>query len=222
MRKLQAVIFDLDDTLVDRRAAFRAVAEQLYYSQPPMLKTHSLETAVRLLIHFDTFDDRFDRILMTWPGIPMSASELRVWYYEALTGALKPDESALSLLVDLNKEGLPWGIVTNGGAFQHTKLKLTGVQELAPFTIVSGDFGHEKPDPAIYVEARKRLGEPPAGEILFVGDNPDTDIKGAQGVGMLTAWIHLDRRFPEHFRAPDYVLGHVDELRPLLLGKREI
>ena len=219
MGNIQAVIFDLDDTLVDRRSAFRAVAEQLYDSQPPIQEAHSLKAAVRLLIHFDTFDDRFDRILQTWPGIPMSASDLRVWYYEALTGALKPDELALSLLVDLNRQGAAWGIVTNGDAFQHTKLRLVGVQELAPFVIVSGDFGHEKPQPAIYIEAMKRLGEPPACRTLFVGDNPDTDIKGAQGVGMLTAWIHLDRRFPKYLPAPDYTLGHVDELRPLLFGQ---
>ena len=167
-----------------------------------MQEAHSLEAAVRLLVHFDTFDDRFDRILRTWPGIPMSASDLRVWHYEALAGALESDELALSLLVDLNRQGAAWGIVANGDAFQHTKLRLIGMQDLAPFVIVSGDFGHEKPEPAIYIEAKKRLGEPPAGGTLFVGDNPDADFKGAQGVGMLTAWLHLDRHLPKYLPAP--------------------
>ena len=222
MDTIVAALFDLDDTLVDRRTAFRAVAEQLYDSQPSMQKTHSREAAVRHLIYVDSFDDRFDRILKTWPGIAMSVSNLRAWYYAALRGALKPDQLALSLLADLNREPIPWGIVTNGDTFQHTKLRLVGVQNLAPFVIVSGDFGRDKPDPAIYMEALRRLGAPPSGRTLFVGDNADTDIKGAQGVGMLTAWIRLGRRFPKYLPAPDYLVDHVDELRPLLLGRHGV
>ena len=94
MEIIEAALFDLDDTLVDRSAAFTAVAEQLYDSQPSMQKGHSREAAVKHMIHCDSFDDRFDRILQTWPGIDMSASDLRAWYYEALSGALKPDELA--------------------------------------------------------------------------------------------------------------------------------
>ncbi len=218
MGTIEAALFDLDDTLVDRSAAFRAVAEQLYDWQPSMQKAHSRQAAVRHMIRCDSFD----RILQTWPGIAMSASDLRAWYYEALGEAVKPDKLALSLLVDLNREAIPWGIVTNGGTFQHTKLRLAGVHELAPFVIVSSDFGHEKPEPAIYVEALRRLGAPPSGRTLFVGDNVDTDIKGAQGVGMLTAWIRLGRRFPKYLPAPDYLVDHVDELRPLLLGRHGV
>ena len=131
---------------------------------------------------------------------------------------MKPDRLALSLLADLNRAGIPWGIVTNGGPFQHTKLSVVGLAEITPFIIVSSDFGHEKPEAAIYEEASKRLGGLPAENTLFVGDNADTDIKGAQEVGMLTAWIRLGRRFPEYLPPPDYQIDHVDELRPVLLS----
>jgi putative hydrolase of the HAD superfamily len=78
------------------------------------------------------------------------------------------------------------------------KVKVAGVGNMAPFVIVSSDFGHSKPEPPIFYEALRRLWGIPAENTLFVGDNPDTDIKGAQAVGMQTAWVRLGRHFPEH------------------------
>ena len=220
MNTVDAVLFDLDDTLFDRGAAFRAVASLLYDSQPSMQDSHSKAAAVSHMVHCDQYVDRFERILLTWPAIDMSPSQLRAWYYRSLADALRPDELALCLLAALNREGVPWGVVTNGEAFQHTKLRLLGVQQLAPFAIVSGDFGHEKPDPEIFLEALRRLGSPPLHRTLFVGDNPDTDIKGSQRVGMLTAWIRLGRSFPIYLPLLDYQIEHVDELFPVLLGRQ--
>lgn len=47
----------------------------------------------------------------------------------------------------------------------------------APVTLVG------KPESALYLAALKRLGADP-GEALMIGDNPDTDIAGAQRLGM--------------------------------------
>ena len=220
MSTIDAVLFDLDDTLFDRSAAFQAVASLLFDCQPSIRTSHSKAAAVNHMIRCDRFDDRFERILRIWPAIEMNPTQLRTWYYRSLADALRPDELALSLLAELNREEMPWGVVTNGDAFQHTKLRLLGIRELAPFVIVSGDFGHEKPDPEIFLEALSRLGSPPPQKTLFVGDNVDTDIKGAQAVGMLTAWISLGRSFPTYLPFPDYHVEHVAELSPVLLGRQ--
>ena len=220
MSRIDAVLFDLDDTLFDRSAAFQAVASLLFDSQPSIRSSHSKAEAVNHMIDCDRFDDRFDRILRIWPAIEMNAIQLRTWYYRSLADALRPDEMALSLLAELNRAGMPWGVVTNGDAFQHTKLRLLGIQELAPFVIVSGEFRHEKPDPEIFLEALSRLGAPPPQRTLFVGDNVHTDIKGAQGVSMLTAWIRLGRSFPAYMPLPDYQIDDVEELSPVLLGRQ--
>ena len=222
MSKADAVLFDLDDTLFDRSVAFRAVASLLYDSQPSMHETHSKQEAIKHIIHCDQFDDRFDRILKTWTAIERSPTELRTSYYKSLADALIPDELALALLAELNRQEMPWGVVTNGSAFQHTKLRLVGVYDLAPFVIVSEDFRRDKPDSEIFLEALRKLESPAPHRTLFVGDNADTDIKGAQRVGMLTAWIKLGRRFPTNPALPDYQTGHVDELRPVLLGRQRV
>ena len=180
------------------------------------------EEVVSLLVSWDDINPPpqhpFERALVTWPDIEMSTNKIMEWYYEELRRAIKPDKRALALLADLNNAAIPWGIVTNGSAHQHLKVKVAGLENIAPFVIVSGEFGHRKPEPAIFYEALRRLGEIPAENTLFVGDNPDTDIKGAQGVGMLTAWIRVGRRFPEYLPLPDYQIDHVDELRSVLIG----
>jgi len=50
-------------------------------------------------------------------------------------------------------------------------------------------------------------------EILFVGDNPYTDIIGAHGVGMKTAWIRMGRDSPGDAPHPDFIVDHVEELK---------
>ena len=223
MSTIKAVLFDLDNTLLDRQTAFLQVAQAFYHSYPVIRENSTREEVVSLLMSWDAFgifpQHPFERALDAWPDIGMSTGEMMDWYYEELWKAMEPDKLALALLEDLNKEGIPWGVVTNGGPVQHEKVKVAGLQHLAPFVIVSSDFGQEKPVPAIYHEALTALVGIPAENTLFVGDSPDTDIKGAQRVGILTAWVTLGRTYPEGERLPDYQIGHVNELRPLLLER---
>jgi putative hydrolase of the HAD superfamily len=213
-----AVLFDLDDTLLDRSSAFRAVAEQLYASQPALQEQYSREDVVARFRGWETVPPRalIQRVGEFWPNIGMTISELEEWFLGSLLEAIKPDDLATSLLVDLTGAGIPWGIVTNGDAFQYSKLRKVGLAEIMPFAIVSREFGYEKPDPAIYTGFNEAWAL--RQNTLFVGDNADTDIKGAQGVGMQTAWITLGREFPTHLPLPDYKINHVDELRPILFA----
>ena len=66
----------------------------------------------------------------------------------------------------------------------------SGIVKLAPFYIVSGDFGCHKPCKEVFIESAKKI-ELPCEEILFVGDTAETDIIGAKSVGMKTAWIKM-------------------------------
>ena len=86
-----------------------------------------------------------------------------------------------------------------------------------PFMVVSSEVGYEKPDPRIYQDGLKQLGDAAAASTLFVGDNPETDIGGAQAIGMPTAWVRRGGTWPAGSQPPDYQIDHVDELRTVLL-----
>ena len=81
-------------------------------------------------------------------------------------------------------------------------LDAAGVAELFVAIVVSDEVGWRKPKPAIFEEAFRRLEIGPR-QALFVGDRPDIDLLGAQGVGMDVAWINRDREpLPSGIRAP--------------------
>jgi hypothetical protein len=79
-------------------------------------------------------------------------------YYDELCRAIKPDKRALALVADLNKEGLPWGVVTNGSAVQHVKVKVARVGKMAPFV---GNVRHEAPRAGPYCAALAGGGHAP-------------------------------------------------------------
>ena len=62
-----------------------------------------------------------------------------------------------------------------------------GILHMFKVTLFSDEFGRRKPDPSFYQRLFDVLAIPP-GELLFVGDNWQTDIVGAQSVGMQTLY----------------------------------
>ncbi len=79
-KRFRAVLFDLDDTLVDRRASFRRFAERFYETFPCVRASHSLEETYGELLALDQWghipkDEVFTRVLGVWPGI----DPLRSW-----------------------------------------------------------------------------------------------------------------------------------------------
>ena len=67
------------------------------------------------------------------------------------------------------------------------KLKLT---PLLPVVVTSRDTGYHKPQPEIFMEAAKRAGIK-ADEAMFIGDQYQIDVLGAEGGGM--QGVLLDR-----------------------------
>ncbi len=120
--------------------------------------------------------------------------------------------------------GLKLGIVTN--AFQPMKLRdieITqhGIIEHFPDCRFSAaDVGHLKPHPTIFKTALDCIGTEPA-ETVFVGDNLNADIVGAQRVGMKGIWRdtgHHDSRFSLGEIVPDATIKKLDEM-PAILDK---
>ncbi len=78
--------------------------------------------------------------------------------------------------------------------------------------VVSDAVGWRKPKPIIFEETLRRLGVGPR-EALFVGDRPDIDVIGAQGVSMDVAWINRAREpLPADIPAPQFEIRDLAEL----------
>ena len=219
---LTAILFDLDNTLFDREAAFRRVAEDFHAEFLASSTLVGRDEAVALMVGWDEdgYSNRQEfreAVLAQWPETGLDFDALSAWYRDAMDRRSLPDAAVSAFLAEVNRAGLPWGIVTNGnGRNQRNKCRLTGLADLAGFIIASEEQGYAKPDPRIYGDALAALGLASPEGVLFVGDNPVTDIDGAKSFGMRTAWVSRGRAFPADLHAPDLVIERVTDLRATL------
>ena len=222
-RRIESVLFDLDNTLIDRTGAFRSFCVELYGTNDAIRQACSEQEAVSFMVELDQdgMCDRrrlFEQVILKWPGSFEDEEEAVGMYMSRYPALASLDPSTLRLLDDLRSRGVPVGIVTNGSSeMQWAKVRSTGLVGLVDAIVVSGDLGVHKPDPRIFECALGKIDARAEGT-LFVGDNPVADILGASAVGMTSAWIRLGREWPLADRTPDYAIDHVSEARAIVFG----
>lgn len=223
---VDGLVFDLDNTLFDFDRAFAGVARDFYEQHLRAATSITCADAVAMMARWDhelhavtqyvpnLRERRFARWLSEWPGTGLDIAGLTGWYEEAMDRQMKPDPEVRSFLAQLNDWQLPWGIVTNGPSeMQRHKCQALGLDQIAPFIIVSEEAGYAKPDPRIFRDALDAMGIGQPERVMFVGDNPRTDIDGARRAGMKTAWVRRGHQFPSDLHPPDHAVDSVLEVR---------
>lgn len=220
-KSIRGLLFDLDNTLIDREAAFIRFVSHFYDEHLRNATSMSQAEVVDRMVLWDE-DGYADRAAMfakwadEWPEAGLEPERLLPRYRSEMKQHVRPDPDINCLLADLNERRVPWGIVTNGSTTgQQVACRAAGLDQLAPFIIVSETAGYKKPDPRIFRNALELTGLSSPEHVLFVGDNPRADIDGAKQFGMQTAWVRRGRQFPDDLRPPDYVVDHVAELRKM-------
>jgi putative hydrolase of the HAD superfamily len=202
MPMIRAVLFDLDETLILRSGAIRAfIAEQYRKFADRLGGIDAASYTSRFLdmedngrIGKDKLYPDFVRALGITGVTPDELLEdYRVHYPEFAS----PSPGAIETVKAVKADGRKIGIVTNGNErVQLAKLASIGLSDILDVVVISEAVGLKKPDPAIFALAVEKLGVP-AGETLFVGDNPEVDIVGAAAAGLQTAWFRNGETWPE-------------------------
>ena len=214
---VEGLIFDLDNTLLDRQAVFARVASRFYDEHLSATTSVTREDAVAKMVEWDC--DGYSRRqqalrhwLDEWPEAGLDMESLIAWYRSETRRQVQPDLKVNQYLAYLNERRLPWGIVTNGSSSQHNKCRAAGLTQLAPFIIVSEEVGYAKPDPRIFRDALNAMGISSPERVMYVGDNPVADIDGAKRFGMKAAWVRRGREYPAGLLSPDHVVDYVVEV----------
>jgi putative hydrolase of the HAD superfamily len=220
-RPFQAVLFDLDNTLYDREAAFGRWADA-YLRDTLRLTDPEEATRVRALIFnldangYGSKAAIFERLHSLYPTLPGGSARSVDIFFDEFLAHITPEAETEALLDALADARLPFGVITNGSARQWRKIENLGLARRTDCLFVSETFGGKKPGRAIFDAAAVHLGIPPA-QILFVGDNPTVDVLGAQTSGMKAAWLHRGQPWPEELAGqPDFVIGSLGELAGIL------
>lgn len=218
---VNGLVFDLDNTLLDRQSTFIRVADNFYDEYLCTITSVTRDDAVAMMVQWDgdgyaNRQEMFTQWVCEWRESGLDMGTLTKWYRSAMERQVRPDMEVNGLLAYLNDQQVPWGIVTNGSRNQLRKCQAAGLSQLAPFIIVSEEAGYAKPDPRIFRDALNAIGLTSPEQIMFIGDNPIADINGAKRFGMKAAWIRRGRQYPVDLQPPDHVFDSVTEVRHII------
>ena len=124
----------MDDTLIDRRAAYDNVYRVVYDEQPAIHENTSWEDALEYLwsLSPDNATDPRQAILdiqAKWPGVVGNPDKHYDGYFSNMVKFMKILPGAVEFVDWMNSAGVKWGIVTNGDQFQHQKAVKTGLDK---------------------------------------------------------------------------------------------
>jgi HAD superfamily hydrolase (TIGR01509 family) len=200
-------LFDLDNTLIDRAAAFRSWAVQF------ALANGLAEGEVELLERLDgdglTPRETFFGEIRSRHGLRRTVDELvRAYRSDYPRHVLPPAPDTVAALRDLRDRGWRLGIVTNGAPSQEAKIEQAGLPALVDGWAISELVGTRKPERAIFAAAAAACGCALDGAWV-VGDSAAADIAGAADCGLRSVWLSRGRRWEEASHRPDFVTDTV-------------
>jgi HAD superfamily hydrolase (TIGR01509 family) len=239
---IRAVIFDLDDTLLDWSGFNGNWWEREPYHLEQVHR-YLLKNGHRLSSDVSLFISEFNRRsregwyqardslvsphvghLLVDTAAAMGADRSRLdmiacldaYKWESVPGTVAfPD--AISMLRDLRDMGLMLGIVTNSYLpmrLRDTELRDANLLEFFPKgRWAAADAGYLKPHVKVFEIALKSLGVT-ADEAVFVGDNYAADVVGAKGAGIRAVWrAHdADAETMQLPTRPDAIIHTLSEL----------
>ncbi len=181
---VQAILFDLDGTLIDSAPDLGAAADKMRTDRgmaalPLENYRHLAGSGARgmLGIAFGITPDHADFAAMR--------EEFFVNYENCMTERTFAFEGVAELIEALANRGLPWGVVTNKSKRFAEPLTRTMPLFAGCRTVVCGDTTpHAKPHPEPLLEAARRMSVEPA-QCLYVGDD-ERDIVAGRAAAMRT------------------------------------
>ncbi|MEV1067333.1 HAD-IA family hydrolase [Streptomyces sp. NPDC050263] len=213
MRRL-LVLFDLDDTLVDRRGTLDRWAAEF-------TARHGLGDEERAyvlgMVAERAYPSTFDAIRIRY-RLPTSADELWRAYCADIAALGSCPSEVLDGLAELRVAGWRVGVATNGAVdIQRSKLRATGISERVDGVFVSEEADARKPQTRHFALAATRCGTKLGDGGWMVGDNPVNDVGGGRSAGLSTIWISNDRSWPLGNPEPDHTAPHARAAIDLLL-----
>lgn len=232
---VEAVLFDLDDTLVLTHSADKTAhqaVKRLLAQRVPHLDHH-------------TVVDHFIEGFVSQPWDPHHQIDVAEWRAQLWNkGLLCQGAADMELARDLQKcfdeermlsfrwaegvevlirniqhQGVKVGIITNGHPkIQRAKLKACKAELLFDTILVGGEEPHQKPHKDIFLKACRLIGCKPE-KAMMVGDSLKADIQGGLNAGfMVTVWVNVHNleEIPMGQSRPHHSVMNIADLQEVL------
>lgn len=219
--RVSLLAVDLDNTLIDRDAAFRSASTVFLaeHGMPP--------DDVEIVMDLDRSGHAPRQVVVAalaehWDGAVLA---------DAIAGFLRRGPAAYvavegpvrRALLAVRAAGVPCVIVTNGHTDQQEeKIRTAGLDGLVDGWVISEAVGSRKPDPGIFHAAAAAAGLPALDRAgtWMIGDTGNADVQGAVDLGLRSVWVSGGRPWAETSFWPTHIAVDVVEAIAHVLGER--
>jgi putative hydrolase of the HAD superfamily len=234
-RRIEAVLFDLDDTLHDDTAAYRDAAEEVARE---IAVEHGVDAVALTAAYVAEAEGFWHRLSPSELQGTLAAVRERLWrnaldrvgiadpalalrsaqrYHDYRKKRYVPFPQAAAVLAAERSRGRRLGLVTNGFSETHReKIELLRLGEFFEAVFIADEVGMVKPDPLLFAHACRTLNAAPAHSAM-VGDRYDRDIAGAAEAGLATVWLNVrGEPLPAGVRPPDAECSTIEQAGRIL------
>ena len=204
MQEIQALTFDLDDTLWDNRPVLMKAEQTLYdwlcRHYPRISEFYRIEDMLtlrqQLLRQHPELKHDVTKLRKTSLGIIAETAGYQCSLVEPAFAVFLEARHRVTLYDDvipalqtLRDAGYVLGTLTNG----NTDVQRLGLGGLFDFSLSAASTGKAKPHPRMFEKACRHANVS-AAELAHIGDEFDTDIAGACRAGAVPIWINRQER----------------------------
>lgn len=192
----EVFVFDADDTLLDFHAASRGAFYSLFVKEETRtvdeyyIKFKNINNTVweeynNGRITASKLKTKRFKLLLEDISYPADlADDLSKLYLERLVEHSTLLNGTIEVIQQLHLKGKTIAIATNGlQEVQYRRIQKTGLDKFTHKIFISEEIGIAKPHLGFFEYIHRHLGSPDKNKVLFVGDNPSSDIVGAKKFG---------------------------------------
>ena len=216
---IKAVLFDLDNTLLDfmkmKHNAISAALDSMIFSGLNIKKELAEKKIYKIYdeqgYEYQEVFDLFLKEVIGKVNYKILAKGI-ISYKKAKEDSLSLYKNVNSTLVSLTKLGLKIGVISDAPSREAwIRICSVNLENIFDTVVTLHEKGVHKPSPQPFKQAMKDLDVLP-NEIIMIGDWPERDIKGANEVGMITAFAKYGDTFDTKNSGADYDLEDISDL----------
>jgi len=223
---IEAVIFDLDNTLVNRKLAFRGFTEKLIDKYLVVNSSAEREGLISYIREADRDGYRSKKELyaellekLEWKK-ETSVDELLDFWHSEFYKYTTLMEDAIEVIQFIKENQIRLGIITNGSVHsQNAKIDQVGIRKFFDAIVISDAVNVKKPDKKIFEYTLQQLNVR-AERSYYIGDHPINDIIGAEDAGLNAIWLEGFRVWEDSLPGPRKKISKLVELIQIIEGNK--
>jgi putative hydrolase of the HAD superfamily len=211
------VLIDLDNTLIDRSAAFKSWAADYV----PQQGADSSDVDWLIAADREGYETRPRLAEMIGTRFGLAPEPVLTELRAGLVEHIVFDAAVGRALQEATAAGCTPVVVTNGTVRQQErKLRHTGLDRLVAGWVISEGAGVRKPDRRIFEAAAASVGASLADGGWMIGDHAEYDVAGGAAAGLDTVWLHRGREWPADLAGPTHIADDFPAAIHLAAGPR--